>query len=60
MKRWLAVFELPVAEQRVLIALLVMTVAFAVAKSRTDERDRETAVTAELSAQPSPSPGILP
>ncbi|MEP6822271.1 MAG: hypothetical protein ABI946_07985 [Chthoniobacterales bacterium] len=60
MKRWLAIFELTVAEQRVIIALLVLIVAVVALKNRADKRDHQNAVAAETSAQPSPSPGIRP
>ncbi len=60
MKRWLAVFELPVTEQRVIIALLCLIVALVAIKNRSEKQKHETAAVAESSAQPSPSPGILP
>ncbi len=60
MKRWLAVFELTLAEQRVIIALLVVIVAVVALKSRADKRDHQNTVAAETPAQPSPSPGIRP
>lgn len=60
MKRWLAVFELTLAEQRVVLALLLIIVAVVAIKSRAEKRDQENAGAVETFAQPSPSPGIRP
>lgn len=60
MKRWLAIFELTLAEQRVIIALLLLIVACVALKNRAEKRDQESVVATETSTQPSPSPGILP
>jgi hypothetical protein len=56
MKRLLAVFELTVPEQRVVILLLSVLIAVAATRSyRAEKLTRAPVVT-----QPSPSPGILP
>ncbi len=56
MKRLLAVFELTVPEQRVVIVLLSILIALAAAKTYRAEKHARVPAT----AQPSPSPGILP
>lgn len=62
MKRFLAMFELTVAEQRVVIFLLLALVAFAALMSRRDTGGNEVvnSTTPAASDQPSPSPGTGP
>ncbi|CAN5514152.1 hypothetical protein BH18VER1_BH18VER1_03210 [soil metagenome] len=58
MNKFLAMFALTVAEQRTVVVAMLMIVAFCAAKTY---RDGAAAPDwAEISAQPSPSPGIRP
>ncbi len=58
MKRFLAMFELTVAEQRITIILLLIVVGIAVATKYRERSNDHRAV--EPFVEPSPSPGTLP
>lgn len=59
MKRLLRVFELTVPEQRVVIVLLSLLVLFVAVKHHRRAADPAPSPN-DLSAQPSPSPGMRP
>lgn len=60
MKRLLAVFELTVPEQRALIVLLSLLIAFVAVENRRHRGEDRAIPSKDAPAQLSPSPGIRP